>query len=73
MIVAIIIVAENAGCTHTYVYIAQRTGSFIEYIRTLDFPEKPDCLGRRTARQMRKHLQSTIRNLKRIRTDHGET
>ena len=29
--------------------------------------------GRRTAREMRNHLQSTIRNLKRIRSDHDET
>lgn len=28
--------------------------------------------GRRTAREMRKHLQSTIRNLQRIRLDNGE-
>lgn len=29
--------------------------------------------GRRTARELRKHLQSTIRNLKHIRSDNGET
>jgi len=51
--------------------VDRRDNTLAEHTAIIEALQARD--GRRTAREMRKHLQSTIRNLKRIRSDNGET
>ncbi len=51
--------------------VDRRDNTLAEHAAIIEALQARD--GRRTAREMRKHLQSTIRNLKRIRSDNGES